>query len=827
MDLGFGIIGGGSFSPAKASPSHYLSPSRGNYQDAAVQFTADDHERLAIADGDQTGLDIDTNDAYIGGQFCFDTLTAAQTLWSKLASDAGYELTANADGSLTVTFGDGTSTSGSSAASTVTTGTWYYISAYADRSGNLVVKVNGTTKITLDISARTSAVNSTAAFTVGAQPGGGQYADGRADSLMIFSAADLSGVADDIETWAYNSGSGRLCSEITDAQKTAWGAVSGWDQLEATGDRYDQWGENDLSQQFATKTTNGGFDSDTSDWTAVDANLSSVGSGQSGNCLQVENSGAAAGYAHQSYTTVIGKLYTLTVYHKNGTDTGKILIGTSAGDDTNHSGSALDDATWAQKTVTFRATATTTYVSLSLATAVASDTTLWDTVDFQASEILAAPGIARGRTADSNFAVELDGSNQYLSYSGTAFDPGTGDFGVCLAGYLDSFAADYATLFSAGDYGSNYVWGFVAEVNNRLYIHVEDSTDSGIFWSSYDVDWRPGEWHTVILNFNRDGNLECYFDGVRRTPGASGEDMSGQSATINPGVFRVGRVNSPPQYWHGRIDNIGFLPRLFTEAERDYMQNNGQWRQFAEIEEDMPDLASAFTGFWEFDDASSLGTDSTSNSNDLTPQNSPTQGEGVNYLAGEVSRVEDYSGNSRNATQTSPLASRPSWLDSGINGRDSWWFDGVDDDFELTSYDLTGGFVFNVTFQLDATASDDTLIGENGADNYIALTNDTTVTVQINGSSQTFTVGSMGTDKHMLTVTRDASDAVHVYLDDVDASEGAQSLAGTFTIERIGSHGSEYFGGQLGEITICDTAKTDAQVQQIEQYEANVYGVTI
>ena len=77
--------------------------------------------------------------------------------------------------------------------------------------------------------------------------------------------------------------------------------------------------------------TNGGFGSATTGWTASNATLASVASGQSGNCLEITETGSASpGQAYQDITTIIGRPYKLTLYFKKGTsDYGAFHLGTT------------------------------------------------------------------------------------------------------------------------------------------------------------------------------------------------------------------------------------------------------------------------------------------------------------------------------------------------------------------------------------------------------------------------------------------------------------------------------------------------------------------
>lgn len=125
---------------------------------------------------------------------------------------------------------------------------------------------------------------------------------------------------------------------------------------------------------------NGTFDTDTSNWTAVDATLSSVAGGQSGNCLQVaESGGVNPGQAYQDITTVIGRVYKLSVYFKAGTAAeGRVLVGNSGDASAILDSGALSDADWTQHTFVFIATDTATRITLQSTDATAGETSLFD-----------------------------------------------------------------------------------------------------------------------------------------------------------------------------------------------------------------------------------------------------------------------------------------------------------------------------------------------------------------------------------------------------------------------------------------------------------------
>lgn len=140
------------------------------------------------------------------------------------------------------------------------------------------------------------------------------------------------------------------------------------------------------------KVTNGSFTTNTTGWTAVDATLSSVSGGQSGNCLQVaESGGTNPGKAYQDVTTKSGHLYMLEVYFKKGTaDSGKVMIGTTGDEDAIWDTGNLTYTDWtkvpgnmgveATGKIVFAATSTTTRITLQTNDTTDGETSLFDEV---------------------------------------------------------------------------------------------------------------------------------------------------------------------------------------------------------------------------------------------------------------------------------------------------------------------------------------------------------------------------------------------------------------------------------------------------------------
>ncbi|MDO8469230.1 MAG: LamG domain-containing protein [Candidatus Peribacter sp.] len=215
--------------------------------DGAVQFTAADKSWLQIADASQTGLDPGTSDFSVSGWVYFDSLVTYETLITK--SDQYYIYT-RSTGQITLQFNDGTGVvSGNSGAGAFVAGAWQFVSVNFDRDGNAVLSVNNVAKITLNISSKQGNANNASVFTLGGIAGA-EFLNGRLDS---FSFSNRLLTTDEI-TWLYNSGNGRVYSDIgiagTNGSALKTNLVSWWDLGENAGTRYDSYGTNHLSQSF-------------------------------------------------------------------------------------------------------------------------------------------------------------------------------------------------------------------------------------------------------------------------------------------------------------------------------------------------------------------------------------------------------------------------------------------------------------------------------------------------------------------------------------------------------------------------------------------------
>ena len=229
--------------------------------------------------------------------------------------------------------------------------------------------------------------------------------------------------------------------------------------------------------------TNGGFASDTSNWTAVNAAiLSSEAGGQSGNCLQVLENGTASPIAQQTVGGLtINQIYQFSLYVKKGTGTNfraRIVCNSVTYGPSEGAGRAAP-AGWTQFKIVFKAGATTAIISLEAKVAASSGLTqLFDGISLQAVTntpnnmidfldhadgyeywAYVAAGSYNGLTLAAAIKVAMDAEGGTYAVS---YDESTAKFTIAAAA---NFTLKWNTTLS-GDYDISDLCGFLTAADD-------------------------------------------------------------------------------------------------------------------------------------------------------------------------------------------------------------------------------------------------------------------------------------------------------------------------------------------------------------------------
>lgn len=196
------------------------------------QFTIANSTRFTVTNGADLNP---TGDFTLAGWVYLDGVSGVQRIFSKYGGSAGWQLYMNNTG-LTFSVGDGSSpvfpTIGSR-----TSGVWYFCYAqYTSATRTASISVNlGTTQSTSLTNPRTDTLDN---LSIGSTTSGTNYLGGRMDSWGMWHRL----LTTDERDWLYNSGNGRIYTDLDSTLKTD---LKFWyDFDETSGNLLDKQGSN-------------------------------------------------------------------------------------------------------------------------------------------------------------------------------------------------------------------------------------------------------------------------------------------------------------------------------------------------------------------------------------------------------------------------------------------------------------------------------------------------------------------------------------------------------------------------------------------------------
>ncbi|MDD5025921.1 MAG: S-layer homology domain-containing protein [Candidatus Peribacteraceae bacterium] len=330
-----------------------------------------------------------------------------------------------------------------------------------------------------------------------------------------------------------------------------------------------------------------------------------------------------------------GKLYAISGYAKAASGTPTMAVGSN----TLATTVALTTS-YAAFSVTSRMNNTAFWIAR---VSAASNSIYIDSVTLQAAEILGTTGIPRGQGPGVDYAGQFNGTSQSLSITDTDFNPGTGDFTLGTSFYLDKLSAIASPLISAGTFGGDYFWVYITDTGQVKVQFNDSTTDFTHVGATGQV--QVGNWYTLIVQFDRDGNVTFILNNATAVNLGS---IAGNSTSVDPGTFFIGKYSGGTYYFPGRINGAFYLNRLTTDAENTYLFNTGKWRKFSELgitgTNGSALTSTVIKGFYDMDTAGALGADSTINGNTLTNNGTVTQGTGNSQYSGGASFTFDQPG---------------------------------------------------------------------------------------------------------------------------------------------------------------------------------------
>jgi hypothetical protein len=231
--------------------------------DGAASFDSASSQYLSCASNStlQTG---DVDFWYAGWFYTNDE--ASYGLWSKYANSGSVDIRIIASGAASYTVSVSHSTGAGQVFSFNSSGTysvanWHFLFIYHNKTNKTLYASLGNNSFN-SYTYTGTLITSTANLILGtANDGLGSPLNGRLDSVAFGKPTSgwLASNATALRDSLYNSGNGKVYTNITQQQKSDWGLISWWDLNESTGTRYDRHGTNHLTASASSPTVGNGI----------------------------------------------------------------------------------------------------------------------------------------------------------------------------------------------------------------------------------------------------------------------------------------------------------------------------------------------------------------------------------------------------------------------------------------------------------------------------------------------------------------------------------------------------------------------------------------
>ena len=348
----------------------------------------------------------------------------------------------------------------------------------------------------------------------------------------------------------------------------------------------------DANVTGAELITNGSFGSDTSGWTAATGTTLTRDTGAGGGRLKViGDSSSNYGAAYQTFTTVIGKVYTLSLWWWKNSTNGKVVI---RNDNLTSFGGAglvrVDEISTSNisYSFTFTATATTTYIFLW--TLSLSDFSFYDDVSIRLADpdrLINNNGLqVFGTVTKSAVATGADlvgysgfSNSNYLKQPYTsAMDFGTGDMSVSFWMKVDGAIQESQYLYDRQGSNGNRHAIYLATANGGSLYHYFYS-GGGIENYATNLDLHKDTWTHYTSNRSSSGLMEIYINGnLRASTNLTPKNLTNSNAelfiAIRHNIASVGhQLNLSNMRFSASVPSPEQIKKMYEDEKHLFQEN--------------------------------------------------------------------------------------------------------------------------------------------------------------------------------------------------------------------------------------------------------------
>jgi len=204
--------------------------------------------------------------------------------------------------------------------------------------------------------------------------------------------------------------------------------------------------------------------------------------------------------------------------------------------------------------------------------------TAYDSVGLYNGSIVGTPTL--GSPGIINYAIDFDGSGDYLNCGSTVGDIGTGDITiigwVSLLSSVNTYNGIFGNQGSYPSYQMHFGNGlddfFIARLNINYSTTLEITSNGGAV---------VGTFYFVTLVLDRDGLMKMYINAIEQMDTVDISAYSGLDIT-NTNTFNVGNIGSAlwGYYGHIRADSFGIFTKVLSLSEIQYLYNSGLGREY-------------------------------------------------------------------------------------------------------------------------------------------------------------------------------------------------------------------------------------------------------
>ena len=189
----------------------------------------------------------------------------------------------------------------------------------------------------------------------------------------------------------------------------------------------------------------------------------------------------------------------------------------------------------------------------------------------------------------TGYALSFDGSDDYVSVPDSQnLDIGEYDFAIAM--WINADAGNSFTRIISKGGESLSDEGYAIAINGAtLYGLVREGDGSTQGYVTASIT-GTGEWNHIVLNVNRDGDLELYVNGIAGTPDDISTSLDGVDISTGDNV-NIGRnVTWANGYYSGMVDDVQIYSRALSLTE-------------------ITALAGTPTAWWKLDETSGTNAD--------------------------------------------------------------------------------------------------------------------------------------------------------------------------------------------------------------------------